>query len=111
MGRFHMTDIHPSYWYPISPPGQTSYYISCPCCDSDPQKRHLNINLKKDVFRCPRCGLSGGVFDLYAYCTGTPRDKVQETLITRLGSPRRDKCGENDSAGIFGCTGMPFDRH
>lgn len=100
MGRFHMTDIIPLIGIPYPPPGQTSYYISCPCCDSDPQKRHLNINLKKDVFRCPRCGLSGGVFDLYAYCTGTPRDKVQETLITRLGSPRRDKCGENDSAGF-----------
>ena len=47
--------------YPSS--GQSSYYVQCPCCDENPRKKHLNINLKKEVFRCPRCGASGGIFD------------------------------------------------
>ena len=35
-------------------------------------------------FRCPRCGFSGGVFDLYAYYAGISRDSVREALIARL---------------------------
>ena len=47
----------------------------------------MNINLKKEVFRCPRCGVSGGTFDLYALYTGVPRDKVRKELVERLGPP------------------------
>ena len=48
------------------------------------EKKHLNIHLEKDVFRCPRCGFSGGVFDLYAYYAGIDRKKARETLYARL---------------------------
>ena len=48
------------------------------------EKKHLNINLKKDVFRCPRCGFCGGVFDLYSHYTGIPRNEVRDALIARL---------------------------
>ena len=67
MELFHMADIIPLIGLPPPPSGRSSYNIPCPCCDDEPGKRHLNINLKKDVFRCPRCGFSGGIFDLYAY--------------------------------------------
>ena len=73
------------FLYP--PQGRSSYYIQCPCCDESPRKRHLNINLKKEVFRCPRCGVSGGIFDLYALYTGTPREQVRDVLIGKLGRP------------------------
>ena len=49
-----------------------------------------NINLKRNVYRCPKCGqFQGGVFDLYAYYMGIPRDKVLEDITARLhgGSP------------------------
>ena len=62
---------------------RSSYYVRCPCCDGE-HNRHLNINLKKEVFRCTKCGLSGGIFDLYALFTGTDRDRVWRELTGRL---------------------------
>jgi len=38
----------------------------------------------KDVYRCPRCGVSGGVFDLYALYTGIPREQVYEDLKSKF---------------------------
>ena len=73
MEPFHMSDVIPLLGLPTPPAGKTNYYIPCPCCDDKPKSRHLNINLRKDVFRCPRCGFSGGVFDLYAYYARIPR--------------------------------------
>ena len=67
---YHMTDIIPLLPIPQPPYGKVSYNIPCPKCQSGSQHRkgRLNINLKKDVFRCPKCGqFEGGVFDLYAY--------------------------------------------
>ena len=87
MEKLHIADIAAMLDLPIPPSGQSSYYVSCPCCDEDPRKKHLNINLVKDVFRCPRCGVSGGMFDLYSLYTGIPRDKVYNTLVERLDSP------------------------
>lgn len=84
MDIFHMSDIIPLLGLTYPPHGRSAYNISCPCCDDNPRKKHLNINLKKDVFRCPRCGFSGGVFDLYSYYTGIPRNEVRDALIARL---------------------------
>lgn len=84
MELFHMADIIPLIGLPPPPSGRSSYNIPCPCCDNEPGKRHMNINLKKDVFRCPRCGFSGGIFDLYAYYARIPRENVREALIARL---------------------------
>lgn len=84
MELIHMRDIIPLIGIPYPPYGRSSYYISCPCCDESPRKRHLNINLIKDVFRCPRCGFSGGVFDLYAHYAGIDRANARETLLERL---------------------------
>ena len=71
MEKIHMWDIISLLGIPYPSSGQSSYYVQCPCCDENPRKKHLNINLKKEVFRCPRCGASGGIFDLYALYTGT----------------------------------------
>ena len=66
MEKIHMWDIISLLGIPYPSSGQSSYYVQCPCCDENPRKKHLNINLKKEVFRCPRCGASGGIFDLYS---------------------------------------------
>ncbi|MBR2311645.1 MAG: DUF3854 domain-containing protein, partial [Oscillospiraceae bacterium] len=65
--------------------GRPVYNISCPCCDDNPRKKHLNINLNKDVFCCPRCHFSGGVFDLYSYYSGVDRKLAREVLMEKLG--------------------------
>lgn len=88
MERLHIADIVSLLDLPIPPSGQSAYYVRCPCCDEDPRKKHLNINLVKDVFRCPRCGVSGGIFDLYALYTGVPRERVREAISDKLSSPR-----------------------
>ena len=67
MVRIRMTDIIPLIGIPEPKQGSIKYDIPCPCCDDKPKGKHLNINLELDVFRCPRCGFSGGVFDLYAF--------------------------------------------
>ena len=84
MGRIRMTDIIPLIDIPEPKYGQASYNVPCPCCDENPRKKHLNIHLEKDVFRCPRCGFSGGVFDLYAYYAGINRKNAREVLLARL---------------------------
>lgn len=89
METFHITDIISVLGLPYPALGQTSYYIQCPCCDENPYKKHLNINIKKEVFRCPRCGVSGGIFDLYSLFTGVPRNQVYKALTERLGTPTR----------------------
>lgn len=84
MDIFHMSDIIPQIGLPYPPYGRSNYNVPCPCCDDEPHAKHLNINLQKDVFRCPRCGFSGGIFDLYAYYTGIAREEVHDALIARL---------------------------
>lgn len=85
--RYQMNDILPLL--PVSQPpyGKTAYNIPCPICDAPGSRgRHLNINLKKNVFCCPKCGeFSGGVFDLYAYYEGVPRCDVLKLLRNILG--------------------------
>lgn len=87
MERFSMSQVVSLLNLPGPPGGRSAYYIQCPCCDDSPRKKHLNINLKKEVFRCPKCGVHGGIFDLYALYTGVPRDKVREALVENLGVP------------------------
>lgn len=84
MERIRMTDIIPLIGLPEPKYGRVSYNVPCPCCDENPKKKHLNIHLEKDVFRCPRCGFSGGVFDLYAYYSGINRKNAREILYERL---------------------------
>ena len=87
MEIFHMWDVIPLLGIEMPPSGRSSYNVQCPCCDDSPRKKHLNINLKKDVYRCPRCGISGGIFDLYTLYTGVSRDKARKSIIERLGVP------------------------
>lgn len=85
MELFHMVDVIPLLGLPTPPAGKSSFNIPCPCCDDKPKGRHLNINLQKNVFRCPRCGFSGGVLDLYAFYAKIPREKALEELLDRKG--------------------------
>ena len=96
--RYKMTDILPLLPIQQPPYGKSSYNIPCPICDhSGSKEKHLNINLKRNVFRCPKCGqFSGGVFDLYAYYMGIPRDQVLEDVSAKLdGRPGQYPVSKN----------------
>jgi len=82
MDKLRMADIIPLLPLP-RPDGKSSYYVQCPHCDRRGRQKdkHLNINLMKDVFRCAMCGWKGGIFDLYAFYTGTPRENVRDELM------------------------------
>lgn len=84
MDMIHIADVISLLGLPSPHTGQSSYYVQCPCCDETPRKMHLNINLKKDVFRCPRCGVSGGIFDLYSLYTGVSRQDARNSIAERL---------------------------
>lgn len=97
MSIFHMTDILPLLGLPQPPPGRRAYYIPCPRCDTGRDK-HLNINVEKDVFNCPRCNFQGGIFDMYAYYANIPRSSVYKELQARL-SPGGAQLKLSDSPG------------
>ena len=81
--KYTMMDIISLLDLPGPPQHRLDYYIPCPRCDHGRDK-HLNIDLGKDVYRCPRCGIKGGVFDLYALYTGVPREQVFEDLKSKF---------------------------
>ncbi len=87
MERIRMWDVISLLEMPYPPSGRSTFNVQCPCCDDSPRKKHLNINLKKEVFRCPRCGVSGGIFDLYALYTGVPRSEVRNAILEKIGMP------------------------
>lgn len=84
MITYRMADVLPLLDLPAPPLYRRDYYVPCPRCDNE-KGTHLNIHLEKDVFRCPRCGVQGGVFDLYALYTGVPRENVLSALRAKMG--------------------------
>jgi len=79
MKTYTITDIISLLNLSDPPSDKASYYISCPKCDQGRHK-HLNINVVKNAYRCPRCGEKGGIFDLYSLFTGVRRDNVKREL-------------------------------
>ena len=82
---FNMSDILPLL--PIEQPRNngSSYYIPCPCCDGDRKRNgHLNINLVKNVFCCPRCNFSGGMLDFYSHYANIPQNEAKKAIMERL---------------------------
>ena len=94
MDSIHMLDIIPLLPLPYPPNGRSSYNVPCPHCDKNGGKKdkHLNINVVKDVFSCLKCGWNGGIFDLYAFYSDTPRMRVRDELMGILnGNGTKEK--------------------
>ena len=81
---FSMMDVIALLNLPYPPSGRASYNINCPCCDTH-NKRHLNINFTKGVFRCPRCGFAGGVLDLYSHYANMDRAQAYKAIMDKMG--------------------------
>lgn len=104
MEIFSMIDIVGLLGLPFPKHNESSYNIHCPCCDDarDPRNKHLNINLRKNVFCCPKCGLGGGMFDMYAYFANVPRKDVYKELCEGEGcTEASDKAGHIWNEGVI----------
>ena len=106
MDRISIADIIPLIALPYPPQGRSAYYVPCPECDKRGRQKdkHLNVNLAKNVFRCARCGINGGIFDLYACFTGTPRNKVYDELKRIFSSGSESSPGKNQPESAVSAT-------
>jgi len=68
--------------------GKGSYNIRCPNgCDAKKQKDkdgHLNINLHKGIFCCPKCNFGGGILDFYSFFANVDRRQAKRDIEERL---------------------------
>lgn len=60
-----------------------SWDADCPFCGET--KGKLNLNLKKNVFKCNRCGESGGMLALYGKIYGVDNQTACEEIKEALG--------------------------
>ena len=60
-----------------------SWDIDCPFCGE--RKGKLNVNLAKNVYKCNRCGESGGMLALYAKVYGIDNQTAYEEIKDALG--------------------------
>lgn len=54
-------------------------YFNCPICGDD-KKAHLCVDLRKQVWRCPRCGTGGGIIDLVSDMLNQTHEQAIATL-------------------------------
>ena len=66
--------------------GQT--YIVCPICAKNERQKKLNINFKKNVFRCNKCDISGGPIAFWGLYKGLsdPKEIAKDYFKTVKGS-------------------------
>ena len=57
--------------------------VDCPFCGE--KKGKLNLNTKKNVFKCNRCGESGGMLSLYGRIYGLDNQTAYEEIKGALG--------------------------
>lgn len=60
---------------------RTNYNVDCPFCG---KKEKLNLNFRKNVFRCNRCIESGHMLDLYAKIYGIDTKQAYHEIVDRL---------------------------
>ncbi len=70
-----------------------SWDIDCPFCGE--HKGKLNVNLSKNVYKCNRCGESGGMLALYAKVYGVDNRTAYYEILDILGM------GENKTESKF----------
>ena len=60
-----------------------SWDVDCPFCGD--RKGKLNLNLMKNVFKCNRCGESGGMLALYGKIYGVDNQTACKEIKDALG--------------------------
>ena len=73
-------------------PNRVSIDINCPFCGG---KKKMNLNLKKDVFGCNRCGEKGGMLALYGKIFGVDSQTAYAEITENLGNGNIRKSGSS----------------
>ncbi|MCH5191891.1 MAG: DUF3854 domain-containing protein [Oscillospiraceae bacterium] len=75
---------------PQPPSNKRNYNIPCPNCDygssSRKKGKHLNINLEKNAWRCPRCENGGYTYELVMFFRNCSHEEAKEFLKTGYSS-------------------------
>lgn len=68
------------------PQGRTNFYLPCPICDDNNGRHrgHMNINLQKGVYNCPKCQTSGGIISLYSLFAGVSEKEAYGEIVEKL---------------------------
>ena len=106
---FSMMDVIVLLNLPYPPSGRASYNINCPCCDTH-NKKHLNINLVKNAFCCPKCGFSGGMLDLYGFYAKMDRSKAYRAILEmplHIGLSRKAISVQSALVHPYACQSSP----
>lgn len=64
-------------------PGRTSGDYQCFFCDD--RKKHLNINIASNTFRCNKCSAHGGMLHLYAHFNGGTTSDANTAMMAYVG--------------------------
>ena len=79
---FTILDIAALLHLPIRRELADSVYVDCPFCQK--RKGKMNLNFRKNIWRCNRCGESGHMFQLYARMRDLSVSEAKLELIDRL---------------------------
>lgn len=85
---FDMVDLASLLNLEAKDPKKASWDVNCPFCQ---KQWKMNLNLAKKVFRCNRCGESGGMLDLYGRLHGLDHAAACEEIKAALGQGRMEK--------------------
>lgn len=79
---FTILDIAALLNLPIRRELADSVYVDCPFCQK--RKGKMNLNFRKNIWRCNRCGEGGHMFQLYARMRNLSVSEAKLELIDRL---------------------------
>lgn len=68
------------------PDGRGQFSIYCPQCDKGAGRKHLAVNARLGLFNCVRCGVHGGIIQMYAlFKECSKKEAVHQLLEWRRG--------------------------
>lgn len=69
------------------------FNMPCPDCDRAKNTKHLNVNLSKQRWRCPKCGAYGNAVNYYSFVTQGNYEMTADAYKAMIDSIRRGMDG------------------
>ena len=85
MERIDMQEVLTALNLPF-PDGRGQFSLYCPKCDDGSGRKHLAVNARLGLFNCVRCGVHGGIIQMYAlFAECSEKEAVHRLLEWRKG--------------------------